>query len=224
MITTRDRKIILHLGYHGWLSHEQLQKLEFPSYQTLQRRIRRELLENNWIDRKYLPDRKGNQIAIFRLTKKGKKWFRHDTGINVNIPRFSQLKVPHRLMVNELIVQLKKENIIHLSGFELEKKCGSIRPDAVVNYNEPFAIEVDLSAGETKEFICKKWRQYEREYMQGNLSFRYVVWYSHKRMNRLYEWIEKKSQLEPLFIDKADKIFKVIQHIKPGIKNNVTSL
>lgn len=219
MLTPRDRRVLLHLGYHGWLSHEQLQRLEFPSYQTLQRRIREELLKNKWIDRAYLPDQEDNIIPIFRLSRKGARLFYKETGQEAQIPRFSQLKVPHRLEVNEILIQLKVNKIIRINGFELEKKCGNIYSDAYIHYEVPFCLEVDLSGGEIKEFIQNKWQQYEREYMQGNLKCDFVVWYS-SRSNILYQWIDKQTNLIPLFIDQDPKeILKVIKYIKPGVKS-----
>ena len=232
-LTPRDRKVILHLGYHGWLSHRQIGLLEFPyegkqdfdySYQTLQRRTREELLKNKWIDREYLPDKEGNITTIFRLSRKGVKLFNRDTNKKALRPRFSQLKVPHRLEVNDVLTSLKTSDTISINGFELEKKLGSIRPDAYVKYKTPFCLEIDLSGGEIESFIKNKWQQYEKEYMQDNLKCNYVVWYS-DRSNQLYKWIDKQTNLEPLFIDlKPNEIFKVISYINPGIKSAINSM
>ena len=218
MLTPRDRKILIHLGYHGWLSHNQLQRLEFPSYQTLQRRIRKELLKNNWIDRRYHVDKEGKKTPVFRLSKKGKRMFKKDTSQKAIRPHFSQLKLPHRLEVNEVIVWLKTHYLIAIHAFELEYKAGSVRADAYIRYDIPFVLEVDLSGGETKDFIQKNWRDYEREYMQSNLECNYVVWYS-DRSDTLFDWIERKTQLEPIFInDEPENIEKVIDYIKPESK------
>ena len=213
MLTPRDRKVVIHLGFHGWLTHNQLQRLEFPSYQTLQRRIREELMKNNYIERKYYVDDEGKQTPVFRLSKKGSRLFKKDTGYKAARPRFSQLKMEHRLTVNELIIWLKTHYLISIHSFELEKKFGSVRADAYVHYDMPFAIEVDMG-NERRDFICKKWRQYEREFMQGNMEdCRYVVWYSN-RSQQLYEWIEINSQLEPIFISaESDNMEKVIDYV-----------
>ena len=227
MLTPRDRKVVIHLGFHGWLTHNQLQRLEFPSYQTLQGRIRKELMpvasnhdkkKVDYIERKYYVDEKGNQIPVFRLSKKGKRLFKKDTGQGAIRPRFSQLKMEHRLTVNEVIIWLKTHYLIAIHAFELEKKFGSVRADAFVHYDIPFAIEVDMS-NERRDFICKKWKQYEREYMQGNMeNCRYVVWYSN-RSQQLYNWIEINSQLEPIFISaESDNIQKVIDYVNPESK------
>ena len=225
MLTPRDRKVVIHLGFHGWLTHNQLQRLEFPSYQTLQRRIREELMKNDYIERKYYVDEDGKQTPVFRLSKKGTRLFKKDTGNKAIRPRFSQLKMEHRLTVNEVLVWLKtnyKQGMdryyIGINDFELEKKFGSVRADAYVEYDIPFALEVDMS-NERKDFICKKWRQYEREYMQGNMEdCRYVVWYSN-RSQQLYDWIEINSQLEPIFISaKSDNMQKVIDYVNPDSK------
>lgn len=55
--------------------------------------------------------------------------------------------------------------------------------------------------------------------MQGNLKCDFVVWYS-SRSNILYQWIDKQTNLIPLFIDQDPKeILKVIKYIKPGVKS-----
>lgn len=47
----------------------------------------------------------------------------------------------------------------------------------------------------------------------------FVVWYS-SRSNILYQWIDKQTNLIPLFIDQDPKeILKVIKYIKPGVKS-----
>lgn len=220
----RDRQVLIHLGYHGWLTHEQIQKLEFPSYQTLQRRVRELLLPKGWIDRKYLLDKYGNKTTIFRLSRKGGKFFKKDTGQKAHRPRFSQLKVPHRLAVNDVLVELKSTDMITINGFEMEKKLGSVRPDAYIKYDIPYCLEVDLSGGETKDFIQKKWRQYEREFMQGNLKCSYVVWYS-SRSQRLFDWIEKNTNLESIYIDdQPEKILEVVDHIDSVSSRTITAI
>ena len=221
MLTERDRTVIIHVGLHGWLSHSQIQQLEFPSYDMTQRRLREELLPNNYLDRKYLSGKNNTRKAIFRLGRKGKKIYKADTGEKAKVPRFSQLKVPHRLMVNQLLIELKSREIICINEFELEKKCGTIRPDAYVYYPENnFCLEVDRSGGETKDFIQKKWKQYQREYMQGNLKTKYIVW-SSNRCNQLHDYIKKvhQSRLKPIYINyKPKEILKVIEYLSGSQK------
>jgi hypothetical protein len=220
----RDRRVVYHLGYHGWLSHSQIQQLEFPSYDMAQRRIRESLLDKNYIDRDYLSHRNSRkQTPIFRVSAKGKKLFKQDTGQEALRPRFSQLKAPHRLKVNQLIIELKCRDIIEINGFELEKELGNIRPDAYINYDVSFCLEIDLSGGENKEFIQNKWKDYEREYRQNNLKCNYVVWHS-KRTDILYEWIDEvqRTNLQPIYIEQSpEKILKVIDFLSKPVKQVV---
>ena len=230
MITPRDRKVMLHIGLHGWLSHRQIGLLEFPydgkkdreySYHMLQRRLREELLKENYVECHRLPERDSIGFTpIFKLTRKGARIYKGDTGNKASIPRFSQLKVPHRLEVNNILVTLKKANLIRINGFEIEHKLGSIRADAYIRYKFPFVLEVDLSGTEGKEFIMNKWQNYEREYLLGNTKTNYIVWYS-KRADTLQNWIDEvhQSKLIPLFINPPEKnIFKVINYIREQLK------
>lgn len=207
-LTPLSRKIILHLGLHGWLTHQQLQQLEFPqksAYHSLQRQIREYLFPLKMIERVYLEDGK---TPIFRLSKKGAKVFKEMTDRKAIRPAYRLMNLKHDLLVHQLLIELIRANRIELDDFKLECQINSIRPDAVftvANLGE-ICLEVDRGT-EPMIYIQSKWKKYEREYELKNLKSVAVFWYSSRAVD-LNEWINeiaKNITLQKRFITPPEK-------------------
>ncbi|MFW6028990.1 MAG: replication-relaxation family protein [Halanaerobiales bacterium] len=204
MITDRDKRVIVAIGEHKILSHQQIQKLEFSTkagYYNLQRRMRKEYL-NGYLQRWYIDvDSKGNKLALFKLDTKGKNLYKELTGNNYKIPRWNLHYVPHLIETNQVLIDIKES----IRKFDLEYSIGSVKMDALIQTKrgKKVALEVDLSESEPKKEIIRQFQAYEDLYYHHRIPD-ILVWYSN-RYERLDKWMEEKSttNLKILFLPRT---------------------
>lgn len=233
MLTDRDLKTILSIGYHQTLSQPQIQKLHFPSYDSCQRRIREELRKNKYIsDPFYIHvDLNGSRLALYKLRKKGREIFENFAGREYNNPNWSYKLIPHLSEINRLLIDLIQADLISQEDFEIEKdnrmmiinKEGQeeqliVRMDAYCEINnKAVAIEVDYSEKIKRKKIQQQYLNYEKLYIETGLP-QLLIYFSN-RPEWLYRYINEVANpnldIIPFFVRRNNKEIKyLIEELK----------
>ena len=220
MITKRDKRVVLHVGHHRQLSRQQIQYLEFPSYNTCQRRIRESLIPEKLLKKPvYIDlDGTGKQTPIYTLGKKGKEYFEYATNEKPKTTRVSLKYTPHLIEVNNILIYLKKQGIIN-NNFSIEKRIDDKQVDVVLKFKDfQVFIEVDLSEKDWKSEIQRQFQAYEKLFIRGLLDkgSTILVCYSN-RHKKLRKWLTQvsKGYIEPAFCPrKPEKVQEIIKYAK----------
>lgn len=208
----RDEKVVIHLGYHTQLSQKQIQQLEFPSYQTCQRRIRECLIPEKLISKPtylYINDKK---TPIYKLLKKGRELYETRTGNKAKKKYFSFRYTPHLIETNSILVWLKKRNIINSEQFTIEKNVNNKRIDCLIELeNKYIAIEVDLSESDWKKEIQKQYLSYTDIKLDKPFD---LIYYTNRKI-KLKKWIKEVADynVNPFFTTKRSP-YKIEMIIK----------
>lgn len=214
MLTPRDKRLIIHLGYHKQLSHRQMGLLEFPSskhhleysYQSLQSRIRKVFLaENIFSNPLYLDLEEGKRTPIYKLDKNGRKLFELLTTEKCSYTNFNYRYTPHLLQVNDILVELKRKEIIGMNDFIIEHKTDFNVIDVLVDLKKMYlAIEVDLSESDWRKEIQKQYI----DYLSISLDKSFELMYYSNRVDKLREWISEvgDEKVVPYFVERNPRL------------------
>lgn len=213
MLTARDKRLIIHLGYHKQLTHKQMGLLEFPSkedhleysYQSLQRRIREEFLPNKIFSNPLYLDIDKETKAIYKLDDNGRKLFKMIAGENTFETEFNFRYTPRLIQINDILVELKRNNIIGIDDFKIEYKTDYNVIDVLIDLKCKYlAIEIDYHETDWKKEIQNKYSQYTKINLNKPLELLYYT----NRMNQLKEWLNEvwKPKLNPYYIERNPQL------------------
>lgn len=245
-ITPRDEKVVIHLGYHHQLSQEQIEKLEFPSYHTFQRRWRdcyspeAEHLFEEPVYMDLYGD--GRSVPIYRLARKGRDLFELRTGESAKKRQFSFRYTPHLIETNDMLIGIKAHNyktkksrfspqkgLIGIGDFEIEKQVGNKQVDVLVNFPQFYlAVEIDLSEKDWDSEIKTQFESYVDIFRNKQFDKPLYLMYYTNREEKIQTWISevtKKYNKKILFCPRNPNFVKrYIRIIKNTIDNKSTAV
>jgi hypothetical protein len=189
---TRDARVLQSLGWAGFLSTGQIERLHFPSRRTAQRRLRA-LLDHGLV-RACLQGSSLHLQNIYALTGKGADWLAARGIAGVRPRRVVRLqKLEHALAVRDLFVAFSladQAGHVEFEDFRFEDdlarepifQSAGIIPDGLAlirheNHGLTVGCEIDLGSetGRMLQSKCTLWAQLLHSNAFGRMELLFVV-------------------------------------------------